>query len=94
MHITIHVSESAARALHEMTPALEVSDEVLRVAEQLNVALEPMHASIEDPSLMQQFTVAVGSQARADEVVQAFLRCEAVEGAYIKPAEEPPDSRM
>lgn len=91
MRITIHVSEPAARALHQTTPALEVSDEVLRVAEQLNVALEPMHASIEDPSLMRQFTVEVGDHARADEVVQAFLRCEAVEGAYVKPAEGPPD---
>ena len=43
MHITIHISEAAARALHRQTPAMDASDEIVRTAQELGVALEAMH---------------------------------------------------
>ncbi len=89
--ITVQVSLDAARALHGLASPTIQSDELLYLADDLGVLLEPIHSGERDPDLLLYFTVAVQDPARAELVRQRLLESDAVEGAYVKPPAEAPN---
>lgn len=90
MRVTTRVREDVASALHRRQPSTTESRELSQVADELGVALEPMHPSAEDPLLAPYFTVEVPDPATAERVIARLQNCEAVEAAYLKPPDAMP----
>ena len=89
MRITVKVRPEYASALQgREQPSGEV-DALLERADRLGVSLEPVHPGERDPSLAGYFTVEVPDE-RAEGVLASLQASDAVEAAYVKPAEEPP----
>jgi hypothetical protein len=65
------------------------ADVVMARAAELDVALGPLHPGAADAELASYLTGQV-DDAAADGVIQRLLRCDGVEGAYVKPAGAPP----
>jgi hypothetical protein len=88
MHITVHLESSAAEALHQGTRPTGPLEKVLG---DLGVTLAPLHPGTSDAGLATQFYADV-DPAQADHVCARLLTAPGVEGAYAKPAGEPPSS--
>jgi hypothetical protein len=88
MKIVVQVNHEAATELarHEGTS----TGHVLPGLESLGLSLEPMHPGESDPVLSTYFTVEVPDAAAAERAIGALGQNEAVDAAYLKPAEEPP----
>jgi hypothetical protein len=88
--ITLQLTAEAARALRGAgppSPAVEALEGALRA---IDAEARPLHRATRDESLMRYFIVELRPGAQPDEALAALRRCEAVEAAYIKPAEELP----
>ena len=90
MHVTVRVSAEVGRTLHRRSPPTTESQELLKVAEELGVVLEPVHPGAEDPHLVPYFTVEVRDPATAERVIARLQHCKATEAAYVKPPDEMP----
>lgn len=90
MDISLEVSTEAAQALHHLAPENSASVALQTIAKQLGVTIQPMHPGIDDPELIRNFYIEAATEEEADSIVDTFLECPAVEGAYIKPEGEPP----
>lgn len=94
MQVTIQIAEKTATDLRLPQPSSTAAVEILHTAQQLGVTLEPLHPTANDPGLLPDFVVELQDASDADAVSEAFLRCQAVEGAYTKPPEGPPDIHL
>jgi hypothetical protein len=90
MYVTIRVRMDVALSLQRREPPKGAARELLEAAQELGVSLEPIHPRTKDPHLAPYFSIDVGDTAAADQAIERFQRCEAVEGAYLKPHEEAP----
>lgn len=90
MRIIIYVKPDVAGLLHKRGRATKASHELKQTAQELGVELEPMHPDVDDPNLQAYFMVEVPSYEQAQEVISTLQNLSAVDGAYIKPAEEAP----
>jgi hypothetical protein len=59
----------------------------------LGISVSPLHPSTSDPELA-SYLVAHVDPAAADRVIERLVECEGVEGAYAKPAGQPPEGRV
>jgi hypothetical protein len=95
MFVTVQLTAEAARNLRQQsTPTAQV-EEVLQIAEELDVTLEPMHPTVDlDSDLATYFTVTVHDAERGERVAERFRQAEASVAAYFKlPGERPEDSK-
>jgi len=90
MRVTVHVNQEAAVKLRKHQHNTPQTREIAEVADDLGVAIEPMHPDVDDPDLAQYFIVQVPDSTAAEEVIKRLRNCEAVESAYIKPPEAMP----
>lgn len=90
LHVIVQVSEDVAQTLHQRGPPTTGSQELLKIAEELGVELEPLHPGVEDLSLARYFVVEAPDPATAQLVVAHLQGSNAVEAAYLKPPGEPP----
>lgn len=90
MHVTIQLSAVVARTLHRRESPTTESQELLKIAEELGVSLEPVHPGAEDPLLAPYFRVDVSDSATAERVIAHLRQSKAVEAAYLKPPDELP----
>jgi hypothetical protein len=90
MYITILVRLDVVLTLRKQQTLTRESEELLQAAKELGVKLKPMHPGVEDPHLVPYYMVEVADISRAEQVMDRFLKCKAVEGAYIKPPDELP----
>ena len=90
MHVTIQVSADVAHIVHEGGSPTTESRELLKIAEELGVSLEPMHPGAEDPLLAPYFRVEVSDSATAERVIAHLRQSKTVEAAYLKPPDELP----
>ena len=85
MRVTLQLTPAAAkRARAPRTRSAK--GQVLRWLEH---PLQPVHPTTQDPALSTFFTVEVEDPAQASELVERLLADPSVEGAYIKPDDEP-----
>jgi hypothetical protein len=89
MNIIIQVQTKTALALQGNLPATQASQELLQVAKDFGVGLQPLHGT-DDVNLVKYFTLSVPNQAIAKQAVERFQACTAVESAYLKPLDEMP----
>jgi hypothetical protein len=87
--ITVEVAPDVALVLHGQASPTIQSKELLQLADELGVMLEPMHPGAEDPLLIPFFVVAVQDPDRVETVRQRLSESDAVKGAYVKPPAEP-----
>ena len=88
MEVVVQLNREAAAEIardEESSP-----ERALPGLEKLGLTLEPMHPGESDPALATYFTVEVPDAATADRAIGALRDHDAVEAAYVKPAEEPP----
>lgn len=90
MYVTIRVRTDVALALHQRQQHTAASEELLQIANELDVVLEPLHPDTEDPYLVRYFTVKVSDSATAERVIARLHHCKAIEAAYLKPPDEMP----
>ncbi|MGK7911486.1 MAG: hypothetical protein AB4050_08390 [Synechococcus sp.] len=90
MYVTAILQLAVAQELHQQQPRLAASEQLIQLAQELNVLLEPLHPGETDPYLVPYFKVEVPDQTTADRVIFHFQTLDAIEGAYIKPSAELP----
>jgi hypothetical protein len=89
MKITVKVQPELAPALRPGGPPSDESDRLAETLREHGASLTPLHPDTSDETLGSYFTAEVGD-ARADDLVRALNSSPAVEGAYVKPLDEPP----
>lgn len=87
--VTLQVSAAAVAPLREGRLDL-LERGFSEIVQDLGVTLEPMDRETSDPILQCFFTVQVPNAARAAQVSERLKHFWPVEGAYVKPAGEPP----
>lgn len=90
MRITTQVRGDVSRALQRRQAPTAASEELARVANELDAVLEPIHPGAEDPSLASYFTLEVPDSVTAEQAISRLQNCEGVEAAYLKPSDETP----
>ena len=90
IQVTVQVSADVARILHQRGAPTTESKELLKIAEEFGVVLEPMHPGAEDPLLTPYFMVEVPDSTTAERVIAHLRRSTAVEAVYLKPPDELP----
>ena len=90
MYVTVILQPAVAQELHQQQPSLEASEQLIQLAQELDVLLEPVHPGETNSYLVPYFKVEVPDQATADQVISHFQALDAVEGAYLKPSAELP----
>ena len=79
----------ATRLLRHQEGDPPAASSVLSVARQLGATVAPQHAGVQDPILSRYFVARPPDRAAAERLVQALSAVPEVEGAYLKPDEEP-----
>lgn len=90
MDITVQIQTEVAFELQNHQSNTNATKELLKTLAELGVALEPIHSGSDSPYLAPYFTVAAPNAEAAEQVLNRLQACEAVEGAYIKPADAMP----
>ena len=89
MEIILKLHPDIALALQGSAPPLPAAEELGRVIEELGGTLTPLHPGEVDPLLAPFYRVEVEEDA-TQRALEALLASDAVDGAYVKPADEPP----
>lgn len=91
MNVVVKVTEQeAARLLRrhrEGDPATDSS--VAAAARHAGATIAPQHPGVDDPTLSTYFVADVADRGAAESLVSALLALPEVDGAYLKPGEEP-----
>lgn len=90
MYIILRLKESAVPAMHLRAPLTTETQELMKVAEESGVALQPLHPGSTDPTLTPYFVAETPDRMTAERLVTRFQRIRAIESAYIKPKDEMP----
>lgn len=90
IQVVIIVSEDVAGPLQQRGLSTTKSQELLMIAEELGVLLEPMHPGSDDPLLAPYFMAEVPDSAKAERVITHFRKSDAIKAAYLKPPDELP----
>jgi hypothetical protein len=90
MYVTIQLRQDVAIALQQRQINTPAAQELFKTAQELGVELKPMHPGARDSYLAPYFTAEVPNSATAERVINRLRNCEAVEAAYVKPADEMP----
>ena len=85
MRVTLQLTPAAAKRAR----APRTRSASSRVLPWLSQPLEPVHPTTQDPSLSTFFTVEVADTREAAALVERLLKDPSVEGAYLKPGDEP-----
>lgn len=89
MEIVLKLRTEIAEELHKGQATLPATQRLGKVADEFGVTLQPQHAGVEDAQLATYFTV-MAPDKEATAITQRLGACDGVEGAYTKPAGEPP----
>ncbi|MEN6438471.1 MAG: hypothetical protein ABFD97_07805 [Syntrophobacter sp.] len=93
MEVIVQLRLDIAVGLQKRLPAELLpgaTRELLAVATEFGVNIEPVHPGSTDPLLVPYFRLDATSRETAQSLVERFLKVEGVIGAYIKPPDELP----
>jgi hypothetical protein len=86
--VVLVTEQEAARLLRQHEEQLPESS-VLSVTRQLGATIAPQHPDVHDPTLSRYFVARLAEGVDAERLVDALSAVPEVEGAYVKPDEEP-----
>jgi hypothetical protein len=89
MRVVVKAQPGATRALQRGAAQDPTSESLQQIADELGIVLEPQHPGVDDPELSSFFSVEVPDAAAAERVIASLQEKEAIEGAYLKPPDEP-----
>jgi hypothetical protein len=89
MQVTVKVAPEAALALQKQQPPTPASRKVAEATRELGIELYPVHPGVKSPLLAPYFIAEVPDRATAEQLISRLHQCEAIEAAYVKPAEAP-----
>src|SRR5262245_47560364 len=90
VEISVQLRPDVARALSNRGPKTRESAAVVDAAARLGVALEPLHPGADDPLLSPHYVARATGAESPDALRRALAKVPGIEGAWIKPADEPP----
>ena len=90
IQVIVIVSPDVARALHKLDRPTVESEALLKMIEDFDLTLQPMHPDSSDPSLQSYFTLEVSGDAAAQEIIDRLQALDSVVAAYVKPPDELP----
>ncbi len=90
MQVTVRVRSGSTPMAHQRLPVSGTAEELVRIANEFGVTVEPVHPGVQDPQLASYFTVRVPDGPTAERVIQRLRQSDRVEAAYVKPADELP----
>jgi hypothetical protein len=90
MKVTVHLRPDAGFDPGGRRATTPQAQEVVDLAQDLGVVLQPMHRGAADPYLANSFVVEVPDTGTAERLVTRLQNCEAVEAAYLKPPDAVP----
>jgi len=97
MHVIIQLREDAGAELQSQlgnkNTVQQVNPEVqnlLNLATEIGVELEPVHPNASDPLLTPFFIISVTHQELAERIILSLKQFMIVEAAYLKPDEQLP----
>ncbi|MCH8147425.1 MAG: hypothetical protein IH987_05430 [Planctomycetes bacterium] len=90
MQIIVQLQREAAHELQNRQPLNDTTQELMDIAEECKVALEPVHPQIPDPELATYFSVQVADPEIGERIRKRLSGCDCVEAAYIKPLDALP----
>jgi hypothetical protein len=85
MRVTLQLTPAAAQRVR----APHSRSTTNAVLPWLKHSLQPVHPTTQDTTLATFFTVEVDDASQASKLVERLLKDPSVEGAYIKPDDEP-----
>lgn len=88
MQITVQLEAETAHQLRHRQPPSGATRELLSVTGEFDVKLQPVHPGMTDPELAKYYSVEVADGELGDEIRAKLARCQGVEAAYVKPADE------
>ena len=91
IQVIIQVAADVARTLQQQGAPTTESQELLKIAEELGVLLEPMHPGADDSLLAPYFMAEVPDSTTAELVIAHLRKSKAIEAAYLKPPDELPN---
>ncbi len=90
MEITLQLQRETAHELQHGLPPDESTLELLKVAEECGVRIQPVHPQEADAELATFFCVQVADAESTERVRERLSHCGCVEAAYVKPPDSPP----
>src|SRR6266436_4867181 len=70
--------------------SLSAQSDLHTIAASFGAKASPLHPGTKDTSLGSYFVVESADQQRADALIEALRKSPAVDGAYVKPVDQPP----
>lgn len=89
VEIILKVRPDIALALRAPAPPTSAAAELVRTVEGLGGTLSPLHPEEADPLLAPFYRVEV-EEGTTQRALDALLASDGVDGAYVKPLDEPP----
>lgn len=89
MEIILKLRPDVALALQAPAPPTPAAEELVRTVEVLGGTLVPLHPGEVDPLLAPFYRVEV-EEGETQRALEALLAADGVDGAYVKPLDEPP----
>jgi hypothetical protein len=89
VEVSVQLRPDVALALHGAIARTPEAEELQRRAGELGVELRPVHPGETDPLLVPYFT-SEAPDSEAERIAAELAALPGVEGAYLKPAAEPP----
>jgi hypothetical protein len=90
VQVTIQVSTDVAHTLQQRGLPTAKTKDLLSIMDLFHVALQPMHAGTNHPSLEKYYLVEAPDPKTAQQIVDRLLQSDAVEAAYVKPPDSQP----
>jgi hypothetical protein len=90
IQVNVALRPGVAPELDRDDPATPEARELVAEASRLGVTLEPVHPGATDARLASHFVAAVADEEAAERVRATLGALRGVDGAWIKPPDEPP----
>lgn len=89
LRVTVKMAPAVAEQWRRGELQSAAAQELASVVSDLGLALEPMHPGVDHPDLASYFMADTSDPAAAQAAIDRLLTTQAIEGAYVKPSDEP-----
>jgi hypothetical protein len=89
LRVTVKMAPAVAEQWRRGELESAAAQELAGTVRDLGLVLEPMHPGVDHPDLASYFIADTSGPAEARAAVDRLLATRAIDGAYVKPPDEP-----
>ena len=89
MRVTVKMVPAVAEQWRRGELESPAAQELASTVRDLGLVLEPLHPGVNHPDLASYFIADTSSPAAAQAAIERLLTSQAIDGAYVKPRDEP-----